>query len=189
MAPDLAAALAGQTPLAEESVVWGKGGATPLPLRIAGYLGAEAPPPAYVTSVRALVFRGEALLALPEPGATHILPGGRREGDEAPEATLRREVLEESGWALGTVSPLGFMHYRNLGPRRPQPAGDPYRYPYPDFLNLVFLAEADTFDPAALLPNEYEREPYTLRPIAEVRAATLTPIARAYLEVALRAHS
>lgn len=162
MAPDLATALAGQTPLAEDSVVWGKGSAAPLPLRIAGYASADTPPLTYVTSVRALVFRDDALLALPEPDATHILPGGRREGDEAPEATLRREVLEESGWALGALSPLGFMPYRNLGPRRPQPAGDPYRYPYPDFLNLVFLAEATTFDPAALLPNDYEREPYTL---------------------------
>jgi 8-oxo-dGTP pyrophosphatase MutT (NUDIX family) len=81
-------------------VVWGKGSGTPLPLRISGYVSAEAPPLAYVTSVRALVFRGDALLALPQM-----------------EATLRREVLEESGWTLGARSPLGFMHYHNRGPR------------------------------------------------------------------------
>ncbi len=37
-------------------------------------------------------------------------PGGRSEPDESPEATARRELLEETGLRLGTLVWLGSFH-------------------------------------------------------------------------------
>ncbi len=182
---DLADVLARHTPIAEESTVWDKGEPTPTPLHIVGYLAAESPPLGYVTSVRALVLRGDELLTLQTVAEAQILPGGRREGGESPETTLRREVLEESGWTIRNPSLLGFIHFRNLGPRPSLPADDQYNYSYPDFINLVYVAEAESYSAASLLPNEYEQEPYILRPLAEVLRLPLTPIARAYLDAVL----
>lgn len=187
MADDLADLLARLTPVAEESHVWGKGGPSPTPLRVRGYLGAELPPIGCVTSARAVVLRGDAVLALRSGSELRLLPGGRREGGETPEQAVRREVLEESGWTLGALSLLGFIHYRDLGPRREPPAGSPYHYSYPDFTNPVYGAEAETYAEGALVPNEYEPEGFTPMPIEEVRAAALGPIARAFLEAALAA--
>ncbi len=182
---DLADVLARHTPTAEESTVWGKGDPTPTPLHITGYLAAESPPLTYVTSVRALVFRGDELLTLHTVAETQILPGGRREGGEMPETTLRREVLEESGWTIGNPSLLGFIHFRHLGPRPSLPADDQYNYSHPDFVNLVYVAEAESYNATSLLPNEYEQVPYVLRPIAEVLTLPLTLIGRAYLDAVL----
>lgn len=117
--PDLTRLLAGLTPIAEDTLLLGP--ATTAPLRVTGYLSAAVPPLALVTSVRALVLAGEAVLALPTPTATFILPGGRRESDEAPEATLRREVLEEAGWTLAGLTPMGFLRYHATGSRHLPP--------------------------------------------------------------------
>ncbi len=185
MQPDLADVLTRHTSIAEESTVWGKGGPTPTPLHITGYFAAESPPLTYVTSVRALVLRGDELLTLHTVAETQILPGGRREGGESPETTLRREVLDESGWTIDNPSLVGFIHFRHLGPRPSSPADDRYHYSYPDFINLVYVAEAESYNATSLLPNEYEQVPYTLRPIAEVLTLPLTPIARAYLDAFL----
>jgi hypothetical protein len=62
-------------------------------------------------------------------------------------------VLEETGWALGSLARLAVVHYRHLGPR---PAG--YPFPYPDFAQIVFLAEAVTFHPDARLPDAWVAE-------------------------------
>src|SRR4051812_6500225 len=116
---DPAAFLARHTPLAEGIETWGSPDA-PLPLRLTWYCTDEEPPLALVTSVRAIVVRGDAVLALHEPGGKpYIVPGGRCEPGESPEETLRREVLEETGWSLGAIQPLGFVHLRSLGPQPP----------------------------------------------------------------------
>ena len=160
MDSELADFLASAKRLTEESVVWGDA----MPLRIAYYLGAGHAPLQYVSSVRAVVFREDSVLVVRDAESHfHTLPGGRREAEETPEETLHREVLEETGWTLTHTCLLGFMHFHHLAPRP-----DDYAYPYPDFLWLLYAAQADEYVPGARIPGEYERES-RFRPIAEAR--------------------
>jgi 8-oxo-dGTP pyrophosphatase MutT (NUDIX family) len=87
--------------------------------------------------VRCLLFNGDAILVERDLDGVHILPGGRCEKDETLEHTLRREILEETGWTIDTPRILGCLHFHHLSPR-------PARYPfaYPDFLQPIFMAEA-----------------------------------------------
>jgi 8-oxo-dGTP pyrophosphatase MutT (NUDIX family) len=121
----------------EEDVIW-RYADGPLPLRIAYYVGAEPPDERLVTSVRAVVFSGDGVLVLRNPDAVHALPGGRREPGESFEETLRRELLEETGYAVEEPRPLGMAHLRHL---QPPPRG--YPFPHPDFYWAVYAAESD----------------------------------------------
>ncbi len=136
MQPDISAFLKGQEPGAEESALWGNG---QLPLSIASYVSDRQPPFDYITSVRCVLLQTNAVLVVQSTDGTyHILPGGRREEGESVIETLRRELLEETGWAIKDIEFLGFMHFHHL---KPKPKG--YQYPHPDFFQLVFLAQAD----------------------------------------------
>src|SRR5262245_44282228 len=128
MDADLARFLEDLTPAATETDLWGE-----LAFQVSGYLSAQAPPLAYVTSVRAVVTQGQRALVMTSPDREHILPGGRRESGESLAETLRREALEETGWSLGSLRLLGFTHFHHLTPK---PAA--YPYPYPDFLQAVY---------------------------------------------------
>ena len=89
-------------------------------LRITAYLSASPPPVAYINSVRAIVFQGDAVVVVRGilgPTDLHIVPGRRREVDETLDETLRREVLEETGWTIANVVMLGFMHFHILDRR------------------------------------------------------------------------
>jgi 8-oxo-dGTP pyrophosphatase MutT (NUDIX family) len=145
------------------------------------YLGEEIPPLDAVTSVRSLVFQGGQILVVRDPHGNHIVPGGRREEGEALEATLRREILEETGWTLGVVSLLGFMHFHHLGPKPPE-----YRYPYPDFVQLVFRAEAGGIVPGAAVTGGWELGS-AFHPIAQLAGLNLSSRDRFFLDAAVRA--
>lgn len=120
-------------------------------LNMACYVGSRQPPLKYVSSVRAIVFRDDAVLVVSgERGQFYILPGGRREKQESMEETLRREVLEETGWTLKELSILGFMHFHHLNPKKTD-----YPYPYPDFLWSVYIAQADKYIPEAITADKY----------------------------------
>ena len=164
------------TPVTTEVVEWGP----QLRLRATAYLGQDLPPLRFVTSARAVVLRGESVLVQQDRDSRHVLPGGRRENDESVEATVRREVAEESGWSLGTVDLLGFIHFRHLDPIQPD-----YRYPYPDFLQLVHAAEATTHSTAARLEDGYEIASADVL-LAEVRRLPLTQHELIYLDAAMR---
>ena len=177
MHADLAEYLARGEVIARERQVWGAATA----LDVASCLCAALPPLAYITSVRAIVFRGDELLAAQQGAVWHIMPGGRREGDEPLATTLEREVLEESGWTIADATLIGYLHLHHLTPR---PPGHPW--PHPDFLQPIYLAQAADFRPEALLPNEYEPAPYTFRPVAEVLTLALPLVERRFLDAIVR---
>jgi 8-oxo-dGTP pyrophosphatase MutT (NUDIX family) len=171
----LDAFLAGRTPGTTEDVEWGNG----IRLRRAAYLGTVMPPAAVISSVRAIVLRDDAVLVAEDAdGLRHILPGGRIEAGEPLDAALRREIAEEVGWQVADLAPLGFLHFRHLTPK---PAG--YRYPYPSFVQVVYVATASDRVPEATLVDDYVVGA-TFLPVAEVRRIGLSPAERLFLDAA-----
>jgi len=152
--------------------VWGVS-----PLRLSWYLTTAAPPPALVTSVRALVLRDDAVLVLREPDGR--IPGGRCKVGESLAETVRREVLEETGWVLGPLAPLGCLHLHNLGP---EPPGAPY--PYPDVFQPVWCAAPVAYRPEAMVFDEWVVSSAFV-PLSEALLLPLRPGDRALLIAAL----
>jgi 8-oxo-dGTP pyrophosphatase MutT (NUDIX family) len=176
MHADLAAFLANRSSIASETVVWG----ARMRLRAVAYLTADTPPLRYVTSVRAVVRRDGLVLVQQDRDNRHILPGGRREDNELPEATLRREVAEETGWSLGPLTPLGVIDFHHLDPKPPG-----YAYSHPDFCWLVYTAEATNFSLETRLDDGYEIGSAFL-PADAARALALPPCQRALLDAVLK---
>jgi 8-oxo-dGTP pyrophosphatase MutT (NUDIX family) len=145
-------------PQAEEVTVWGD----KFPLRVISYFCDQLPPLEFVTSVRGIVLRDNEVLVLRNRDETHIVPGGRREAGEQPADTLRREILEETGWLTGDNQLLGVWHFHHLAPK---PADFPYLHP--DFLQLIYTTKALSHAPEAKQPDDYELE-YRFVPIEEV---------------------
>ncbi len=164
------------SPLASEEAIWGE----QMRLHLAVYLSHESPPLPYITSVRAVVLRDGAVLVQEDRGSRHILPGGRRERDESLEATLRREVAEETGWSLGPLTPLGFTHLLHLDSKQPG-----YAYPHPHFFHRVYVSEALAYAPEDKVDDGYEMGSEFV-PITDIDHHSLTPIERVYLVAALR---
>ena len=158
-----------------EEAVWGD----QMRLRITAYLCQDVPPLSYTTSARAVVVRNGSVLVQQDRDSRHILPGGRLEENELPEAALRREIGEETGWWLGRVEIIGFMHLLHLIPKPRE-----YQYPYPSFLQAVFAADAIEYSPVLLIEDGYEIGSELL-PVPAVRRMELTPKETMYLDAAL----
>lgn len=174
--PDLKDFLSRHPPLAQSEVLW-HGGAARLLKTI--HLGDELPPIDLITSVRAVVLRGDRVLVLSNKDGEHFLPGGRRELGETLIESLRREVLEETGWTIREPALVGVARFHYLGPR--PPGRD---YPYPDFVQVVYAAEADAELPARRLTDDYE-ERAELRPISDVRLTRRLPEHDLFLRAAV----
>lgn len=173
----LKAFLASGTLIAENRVMWGG----EIPLSISFYLGDKNPPTDYVSSVRAIVFHDDSVIVMKEKnGHLYITPGGRVEPGEQLEETLRREILEETGWTISSTKPLGFMHFHHLGDK---PIG--YRYPYPDFIWTIAVAEAGEFVPEARIPDDYALMANWL-PVDEVRSLPMDKVQLVLLEAAVK---
>ena len=167
--------LTAATSLCEGKTVWGT-----MPLQLTYYLSKREPPLEYVSSVRAIVFREDsALVITQENGEVYILPGGRVEKGEKALETLKREILEETGWALFKTKLLGGMHFHHLGLK---PEG--YAYPYPVFLWPIYIAEAKDFTAEAIIHDDWVSESHFL-PIDEVRKLTIRQGELLLLETAL----
>jgi len=131
------------------------------------YLHAHLPPEPFITSVRAVVLRNgtasgalssqteRQVLVVQDPDGYHILPGGRREANETVIGTVQREVLEETGWQVIVEQPIGFKHFRRLTPKPPE-----ITYPHPDFVQLIYAAEAKQYTPTAREIDGYEISSY-----------------------------
>jgi 8-oxo-dGTP pyrophosphatase MutT (NUDIX family) len=144
-----------------------------------GYLTTVEPPLDLVVSVRAIALRGDEVFVFESEGETHAIPGGRREPKESPAAALVREIREETGCAIaGVPKPLGILHLHNLSPRRHDPR---YKYPYPDTLQWVFVAEVTG---AATASEDPFVENGRFVPIDEARALLRSPGERLFLEAA-----
>jgi 8-oxo-dGTP pyrophosphatase MutT (NUDIX family) len=156
-------AVAEQQALTEEVVEW-----PPLKLRVRTYLTTTLPPLDLISSVRALIRRDNHILVVRDPISIHILPGGRREEGETLLQTLQREVLEETGWTIRDTRLLGFVHFHHLTSR---PAD--YRYPYPDFLHVIYAATAERYDALQRESDGYELDARLL-PLDTVAALPLS---------------
>jgi 8-oxo-dGTP pyrophosphatase MutT (NUDIX family) len=127
---------AGLAPAFEEEDRWGE---NRLLCRI--YLTDRPPPGVLVSSVRAVVFRkGDVMVVQDRQGAGHVVPGGRIEPGETQSEALRREVLEECGWTFVSPRLFAVLHFHHLTPK---PLG--HDRLYPDFLQPVFVVEAQDF--------------------------------------------
>lgn len=177
--PEIELFLAHRFPLVTEDVAWGE----LMSMHASAYESHDVPPLSYVTSVRAIVLRDGAVLVQQDRDSRHILPGGRREGGESLERTLRREVGEETGWSLHSLNLLGFIHFRHLDAK---PSS--YAYPHPDFFQVVYGAQADTFSSEALLDDGYELSSEFVS-LAVIDHQALKPIERAFLSVVATAGS
>ncbi len=177
MKPEIASFLMDLEPAIVESAAWCDG---QMHLSITSYFGNKSPPLGYVTSVRCVLLRKQDVLMVhSKDGTYHILPGGRREDSESIEETLRREVLEEAGWTIREESLLGFMHFHHLSPK---PEG--YAYPYPDFFQLVFGAQAETHLPHKRVLGDWEQDS-VFHPYAELSELDLSQSNRLFLDAVL----
>lgn len=112
----------------------------------------EPPLERLITSVRGIVTRHDDILVITDPVSDHILPGGRRQPGETLRETLVREVREETGWIIKPApGPIGLIRFHFLSECPPD-----YPYPYPDFLQIVFRAEAERLHPDGPEEDGYE---------------------------------
>lgn len=174
---DLDAFLSGLRPAASEQWHWPTIGQD---FDVNGYLTSLEPPLELVVSVRAIALRGDLVFVFESEGQTHAVPGGRREPGESPDAALIREIREETGCTIvGTPRRLAVLHLHNLSPRRHDPK---HKYPYPDTLQWVFVAEV-TGD---ALPSD---DPFVdngrFVSVEEARRSLASPAERMLLDAAL----
>jgi ADP-ribose pyrophosphatase YjhB (NUDIX family) len=143
--PTLVALLGDTRPAAEEDVVWGGGAVA---LHVAVHLdGLDEVPDELVTSGRCVVrVRDRIVVCTTADGGSHPLPGGRREPGETARAAARREVHEETGWFVdeAALQPIGWLHFAYRSAVDPAFA----KYPHPDFVHAVFVADAVVRDDA-----------------------------------------
>jgi 8-oxo-dGTP pyrophosphatase MutT (NUDIX family) len=94
----------------------------------------ETLPAGPASSAYAFVFRGDDLL-MADLNRGIDIPGGHIDDGEAPEAAMRREVLEETGATVRAARLFAYQHITLLG-KKP----DGYRYPFPTSYQLMYFS-------------------------------------------------
>ncbi|MES2344094.1 MAG: NUDIX hydrolase [Pseudomonadota bacterium] len=155
----LDALIAGRAPSYEGEARW----SPQIHLSVRVFPCTEIPSVDLVTSARGVVFKSSKVVVVDDGIDSHVMPGGRMEPGETVGQTLARELLEECGWTLPSPRLFAMIHFRHLSARP-----EDYRYPYPDFLHLLFAGEA----------GEYRRS--ALKRAGEIETGSrLVPISRA----------
>jgi ADP-ribose pyrophosphatase YjhB (NUDIX family) len=172
----LKAYLVHHSPQVEEFVSWGNA----FRFQVKSYLCQELPPLKFTTSVRSIVIHNDQVLVVSDPDGIHILPGGRVENGETFNEVIRRELLEETGWAVTTIHYLGIKHFHHLNPKPVE-----YHYPYPDFLQAIYVARASRFKAGAKEIGGYELAA-EFHSTSDVQAMSLTRSDHVYLKAALK---
>ncbi|MDO8379075.1 NUDIX hydrolase [Phenylobacterium sp.] len=173
----LDALIAGRAPSYEGEARWGP----QIHLAVKVFPCAEPPTAELVTSVRGVVFKGSKVVVVDDGIDSHVMPGGRMEPGETVGQTLARELLEECGWTLPSPCLFAMIHFRHLSAR---PEG--YRYPYPDFLHLLFVGEAGDYRRGGLKRAGEIETGSRLVPISRA-LATLSVEQRTILRLAMTA--
>ena len=149
MDQDLQAFLEALEPVTTEDVLW-RGGQ--IHLELTCYCTSLEPPDHLVSSARGIIMTQDQVLVLANPDGEHIMPGGRRETGETPAAAVIREVREETGLDIAVDTHAVVMHFHHTTPKPPL-----YEYPYPDFLQVVYIVQLD--QPATIqVSDTYELE-------------------------------
>jgi len=140
-------------------------------------LSSLLPPRELVTTAFAVAFAGDRLLMTHLTSRGWDIPGGHVELGERPDETVRREVSEETGAALGPLYLLGYQRLRLLGPK---PLS--YRYPYPDSYQVFYWSQIKSLDD--FLPTA-EAQGWALFPPFEARTLSWIQLNRELYEAAL----
>ena len=147
LAGSFAAELVALTPIVDRETRW-----PAALLRQRTFVGDISWPAPLVTSARVVVFRrSKVIVVRTYKGELHVTPGGRLEPGEGVEDAARREVLEETGWRLGPLKRLGFHHFHHIGEHPPD-----FPYVWRDFVQPIFVADAGSYDRAALDRSQLE---------------------------------
>ena len=90
------------------------------------------------------------------------------------------KFLEETGWTIQNPALLGFVHFHHENPAPPD-----YAYPHPDFLQLVFLAEAAEQKGTKEPQDEWVVDSQ-FPTLAEVETLPVSSLDLAFLQAALK---
>ena len=160
--------LRGQTAAATDFPTW-QWREQPVPLHQQTFICPVLPPDELISSARAILFQGDAVMVIRDHNNDpYIVPGGRREPGETVLETLHREVQEETGWSLRETAVLGFVHFQHLTAK---PRG--YPYPYPHFMQAIFTAWAGCYD-ASVFEEDFYVTSSSFLPVETVLAWRLS---------------
>lgn len=123
-------------------------------LRLRLALATHLPPLLVSSSILAVVFNchSQVLFLWPTERSgsiAHILIGGRSQPGETPNATVVRELGEETGWRVKPGCMVGYRHFFHLEAQ--QEKSD---RPYPDFIQPIYSALAVEYDKRLIVPGD-----------------------------------
>lgn len=143
----------------------------PQPNEISLILADTLPPRELITSAFALAFHEGNFLMTRLHQRGWDIPGGHIDPGETPEATMRREVMEEAAVELGPVHLFGYQRIHLLGD---VPAD--YRYPHPDSYQVFYIGRVAKMLPFTPTTEASERACFALPEALQQRWVQENPL-------------